>query len=168
MLKSKMALRRFCVKRNIRFKLLPPAIYEFPVLEQGTGRNYADEHRGVRWVVPGIVRRRHTWQERHQLCTHRRKKSPVQRVLTKLLEPFRKSDRDEVVRCLREQGGLNRCAVAFYAQADIGADGVWDNWRLEGPSFVWHFRGKPHVHVWVHVANSPAVRLNSANHAMLE
>ena len=72
------------------------------------------------------------------------------------------------MRCLNEQGGLNRCAVAFYEQADIGADGVWDNWRLEGPSFVWHFRGKPHVHVWVHVANSPAVRLNSANDSMLE
>ena len=92
----------------------------------------------------------------------------VQRVLTKLLEPFRQSDRDEVVRCLHAQGGLARCSVAFYEQADIGADGVWDNWRLEGPSFVWHFRGKPHVHVWVHVASSPTVALNSVNDSMME
>ena len=40
------------------------------------------------------------------------------------------------------------------AAEDIGDDRVWDNWRLEGPSFVWHFRGSPHVHVWVNVADS--------------
>jgi len=38
---------------------------------------------------------------------------------------------------------------------------VWDNWRLEGPSFVWWFRGSPHVHVWVNVADSPDVELNA-------
>ena len=33
-------------------------------------------------------------------------------------------------------------------EGDIGNDGEWDNWRLEGPAFVWYFRGSPHVHVW--------------------
>jgi hypothetical protein len=51
--------------------------------------------------------------------------------------------------------------LAFYADSTLGSDGEWDNWRLEGPSFVWYFRGKPHVHVWVHVADSPKVELNS-------
>jgi hypothetical protein len=39
--------------------------------------------------------------------------------------------------------------------------GVWDNWRLEGPAFVWHFRGSPHVHVWVNIAGSPSVPTNA-------
>ena len=43
----------------------------------------------------------------------------------------------------------------------IGKDKVWDNWRLEGPAFVWHFRGAPHVHCWVNVADNPEVELNA-------
>jgi hypothetical protein len=88
-------------------------------------------------------------------------KEHLQQVLKLLIEPFRQSDQDEVVRCLKVQGGLDACHLAFYKEGDLGNDGVWDNWRLEGPSFVWYFRGKPHVHVWVHVADSPSVKLNS-------
>jgi hypothetical protein len=32
---------------------------------------------------------------------------------------------------------------------------------LEGPSFVWYFRGSPHVHVWVNVADNSAIKLNA-------
>ena len=53
--------------------------------------------------------------------------------------------------------------ITFYKKDDLGADGIWDNWRLEGPSFVWHYRGAPHVHVWVNVADSAKVELNSNN-----
>jgi hypothetical protein len=88
-------------------------------------------------------------------------KQELQRILKSLLEPFRKSDRDEAVRCLDAQGGLDRCALAFYKEGDLGEDGVYDNWRLEGPSFVWYFRGRPHVHVWVNVADEPSPKLNS-------
>lgn len=88
-------------------------------------------------------------------------KSEVQNVLKKLLEPYRQSDRDEVGECLKAQGGLEKCHLAFYTDADIGKDGVWDNWRLEGPAFVWHFRGSPHVHVWVNVADDPSVKINT-------
>jgi hypothetical protein len=88
-------------------------------------------------------------------------KERVQEVLQKLVEPYRQSDRDEVVAALKKQGGLDACHLAFYEQNDIGRDKVWDNWRLEGPSFVWHFRGSPHVHVWVNVADSPDVKLNA-------
>jgi hypothetical protein len=86
----------------------------------------------------------------------------VRDVLGLLLEPYRLSDRDEALRCLDAQGGLDRCSLAFYQSEDIGDDQVWDIWRLEGPSFVWHFRGSPHVHVWVNVADSPDVPLNAA------
>ena len=85
----------------------------------------------------------------------------VQGVLARLLEPYRQSDQDEVRACLAAQGGLEQCSLSFYADSDIGNDKVWDNWRLEGPSFVWYFRGNPHVHVWVHVADDSSVELNA-------
>jgi hypothetical protein len=87
--------------------------------------------------------------------------SVVQEVLQKLIEPYRQVDRDEVLQCLKAQGGLEKCSLAFYSDGDVGNDKVWDCWRLEGPSFVWYFRGSPHVHVWVNVADDPGVKLNA-------
>jgi hypothetical protein len=81
-------------------------------------------------------------------------------VLKKLIEPYRQSDRDEVVACLDKSGGLDACSLSFFQDEDIGDDKVWDIWRLEGPTFVWHYRGAPHVHVWVNVADDPGVKLN--------
>ncbi len=88
-------------------------------------------------------------------------RAEAQRILATLLDPFRQSDRDEALACLRAQGGLDPCALAFYREGDTGGDGVWDCFRLEGPAFVWYFRGAPHVHVWVNVADDPGVTLNS-------
>ncbi len=88
-------------------------------------------------------------------------KKQMQKVLAALLEPFRAADREEAAACLNAQGGLDTCKLTFYKDDDIGDDGIWDNWRLEGPAFVWYFRGSPHVHVWVHVADDPSVELNS-------
>ena len=90
-------------------------------------------------------------------------KEHLQKVLQMLIEPYRQSDQDEVVAALKAQGGLDKCHLVFYRKDDLGDDGVWDNWRLEGPSFVWHYRGAPHVHVWVHVADDSSVKLNSKN-----
>ena len=88
-------------------------------------------------------------------------RAELERVLGVLLEPYRTVDRDEVRGCLSKQGGLERCRLAFYREGDIGDDGVWDNWRLEGPAFVWHFRGAPHVHVWVNIADTPDIPTNA-------
>lgn len=88
-------------------------------------------------------------------------KSLVNDVLKKLVEPYRATDRDEAIACLNKQGGLDRCSLAFYREGDIGNDQVWDCWRLEGPSFVWYYRGAPHVHVWVNVADDPSVKTNA-------
>ena len=55
----------------------------------------------------------------------------------------------------------SECRLAFFKEGDLGDDGVWDIWRLEGPSFVWHFRGTPHVHVWVNVADDPSIPTNA-------
>lgn len=88
-------------------------------------------------------------------------KGHLEGVLASLLAPYRKSDRDEAMKCLNKQGGLDKCHLTFYQSDDIGGDGVWDNWRLEGPAFVWHFRGAPHVHVWVNVADDPRVKITT-------
>jgi len=90
-------------------------------------------------------------------------KAHLQIVLEKLIEPYRQSDRDEVVAALKKQGGLDACHLVFWEKDDFDKDGVWDNWRLEGPSFVWHYRGAPHVHVWVNVSDDASVVTNSKN-----
>lgn len=88
-------------------------------------------------------------------------KSHLQDVLKTLLEPYRVSDRGEAMQCLNDQGGLDKCSLSFYREDDIGEDGVWDIWRIEGPSFVWHYRGAPHVHVWVNIAADASVETNA-------
>jgi hypothetical protein len=82
-------------------------------------------------------------------------------ILDTLVEPFRSEDQDKVRACLKARGGLDACRVVFYKSGDIGNDRVWDNWRLEGPAFVWHFRGSPHVHVWVHISEDTNDELNA-------
>ena len=88
-------------------------------------------------------------------------KAHMEGVLKLLVEPYRETDRKEVAKCLKAQGGLEKCHLSFYESGDIGKDSVWDNWRLEGPSFVWHFRGSPHVHVWVNVASNPSFKIST-------
>ncbi len=88
-------------------------------------------------------------------------KEYVRGVLNALLEPYRLTDRQETTNCLEAQGGLEKCSLTFFKEGDLGDDGIWDVWRLEGPSFVWHFRGSPHVHVWVNVADDPSVATNA-------
>jgi hypothetical protein len=85
-------------------------------------------------------------------------KELVDRVMADLLSPYRKNDVDEVLDVLKANGGLDKIHLAYYQldqdgkNGDIGKDGVWDIWRMEGPGFVWHFRGFPHVHTWVNIA----------------
>src|SRR5438876_105486 len=88
-------------------------------------------------------------------------KAQLQKAVKLVFEPYRNTDRDEVNECLNKQGGLDACSLAFYAQGDIGDDGIWDNWRLEGPAFVFYFRGSPHVHMWVNIGSDPAIKLNA-------
>jgi len=111
----------------------------------------AVHHQGAQGKFPGIpVAELSKDQKEH-----------VQGVLKTLIEPYRTSDQDEIVKCLKAQGGLDECRISFYESDDVGEDGVWDTWRLEGPAFVWHFRGNPHVHVWVNVADDPSVKIST-------
>lgn len=74
----------------------------------------------------------------------------VRKVMADLLAPFRKTDADEALK-LVEAGGFDQLHLAFFKNDDIGNDGVWDIWQIEGPSMLWYFRGSPHVHTWVNI-----------------
>jgi hypothetical protein len=80
-------------------------------------------------------------------------KKLVAKVMKELLAPYREDDVKEAVGCLTAGGGIDKVHMAFYRQGDIGDDEVWDIWRIEGPSFVWHFRGSPHVHAYINIGN---------------
>ncbi|MBI1842750.1 MAG: DUF3500 domain-containing protein [Verrucomicrobia bacterium] len=74
----------------------------------------------------------------------------VHSVMKDLLAPFRKPDADEAMKLVKSQG-LENLSLAYFKQQDVGGDGVWDVWQIEGPSMLWYFRGDPHVHCWVHI-----------------
>ena len=81
----------------------------------------------------------------------------VKETLQKLLSPYRDQDSSEVMAIIAATGGLEQLRFAFYQQGDLGNDRMWDIWRIEGPSFVCHFRGAPHVHAYLHVAGPSQV-----------
>jgi hypothetical protein len=85
--------------------------------------------------------------------------APEQRAqLSGLLSTLAASFREPTANAIRTQldlaGGASGLHLAFYKEDDLGDDGVWDLWRLEGPNFVWHFRGAPHVHAYVNMGGS--------------
>ena len=67
-----------------------------------------------------------------------------------VLAPFRREDVKESMDLI-EAGGFDTLPFAYCKNLDIGSDGEWDVWQIEGPSVVWSFRGAPHVHTWVHI-----------------
>ena len=77
-------------------------------------------------------------------------KDHVMKVVGDLLAPFRKQDSHEALNYIKA-GGVDNLHLAFYKDENIGKDEVWDVWQLEGPNMVSYFRGKPHVHAWLHI-----------------
>ncbi|NIR50208.1 DUF3500 domain-containing protein [candidate division KSB1 bacterium] len=81
-------------------------------------------------------------------------KALVEYVLRALLEPYRESDVEEAMTAIKANGGLDKLHISFYKDGDLpDKDGIWDRWKLEGPAFVWYFRGSPHVHTWINIAH---------------
>ena len=78
----------------------------------------------------------------------------VKDCLKTLLSPYRKEDGDEAMKLIDASGGINQLRFAFYQQEDLGNDKIWDIWRIEGPSTVIHFRGAPHVHAYINIAQT--------------
>jgi len=95
-----------------------------------------------------------------------KQKAQLNRVLQSLAAPFRANDRARISACLARQGGPEALHVAFARANRISAPD-WDNWRLQGPSFVWHWRGWPHVHVWVNIGDDPTEPANARTGAFI-
>jgi hypothetical protein len=79
-------------------------------------------------------------------------KELVESVIKVILAPYREADVQEALDLLKQGGGLDKLHIAFYQDQDVGDDQEWDVWRLEGPTWVWHFRGAPHVHAYINIA----------------
>ena len=75
-------------------------------------------------------------------------------VLRDVLAPYRQEDVDEAMALVEAGGGIDSLSMSFYQQGDLDEDGVWDVWRIEGPSLVTHFRGAPHVHAYINIAKA--------------
>lgn len=80
-------------------------------------------------------------------------KELAQKVMSDLLAPFRETDRVESMKLI-DKNGFDKLHLSYFKNMDIGNDGVWDVWQVEGPSMVWYFRGSPHVHTWVNIRES--------------
>jgi len=80
-------------------------------------------------------------------------KGLASQVLEDLLAPFREEDRKESMKLITKNG-LDNLHFTYYKDENIGNDEVWDVWQVEGLTMVWYFRGKPHVHAWVHIRES--------------
>ena len=80
-------------------------------------------------------------------------KELAEKVLEDLLAPFREADRKESMKLI-DKNGFDKLHFSYYKNENIGDDEVWDVWQVEGPAMVWYFRGKPHVHTWVHIRES--------------
>ena len=78
----------------------------------------------------------------------------VDESLQVLLAPYRQEDIDEVMQLVKANGGVDALHMAFYEQGDLNRDRVWDVWHVEGPGFVWHFRGAPHVHAYINIGGA--------------
>ena len=78
----------------------------------------------------------------------------VSETLKVLMAPYREEDIAEVKEIVKNSGGLKELHMAFYQQGDLNTDKVWDIWRIEGPEFVWHFRGAPHVHAYINIGSA--------------
>jgi len=51
---------------------------------------------------------------------------------------------------LVESQDFENLHLAYIKRQDLGGDGVWEAWQIEGPRILWYFRAEPHVHCWVH------------------
>ena len=83
-------------------------------------------------------------------------KELVSNVIRVLLAPYRNEDAEEAMAIMEQGGGLDSLHMAFYKEEDLNNDQEWDIWRIEGPTFVSHFRGAPHVHAYLNIGTRKA------------
>ena len=74
-------------------------------------------------------------------------------IMRRMLVCFRPDDVTATMRTIEAKKVVDRLFVSCYGgEHDIGKDGVWDTWQIEGPDMVWYFRGEPHIHAYFHLA----------------
>ncbi len=91
-------------------------------------------------------------------------KDLVAKVMRTILSPFRPEDGDEVMRAIKDSGGMEKIHLAFYAEPPKKGETPekrkkgeeWNFWRLEGPGFVWNYRVLDHVHTYVNISSKLA------------
>lgn len=72
--------------------------------------------------------------------------------MRRMLVMFREDDVNATIAAIEKKKMVDQLHVSFYGgRFDIGSDGVWDTWQIEGPEMVWYFRGQPHIHSYFHV-----------------
>ena len=81
-------------------------------------------------------------------------KEHVRKVLADVLAPFREKDATEAMKLI-EPDQFGHLHLAFYKAIDLGNDGIWDVWQIEGPAALIFFRGEPHVHAYIHIRKHP-------------
>jgi hypothetical protein len=77
----------------------------------------------------------------------------VETVMKDVLSPYRKADAEEVMKIIKDQGGMEKVHLAFYQDDEPDPKQPWHFWRLEGPGFVWNYRVLPHVHTYVNISS---------------
>ena len=83
-------------------------------------------------------------------------KALIEKVMRDVLMPYRKEDVDEVMKIIKETGGMDKIQLAFYPDNSMRDTQPWHFWRLEGPGFVWNYRVLPHVHTYVNISSKLA------------
>jgi hypothetical protein len=83
----------------------------------------------------------------------RDQKTLIEKVMRDVLSPYRKEDVDEVMKVIKETGGMDKIQLAFYPDGSMKDTQPWHFWRLEGPGFVWNYRVLPHVHTFVNITS---------------
>ncbi|HIG28938.1 MAG TPA: DUF3500 domain-containing protein [Verrucomicrobiales bacterium] len=83
----------------------------------------------------------------------RDQKRHLRKVVEDVLMPFRQEDVSEAMNMIKK-GGIDNLHLAFFKDQDLGNDGVWDVWQIEGPNMVMFFRGEPHVHAYLHIRDT--------------
>jgi len=74
--------------------------------------------------------------------------------MRRMLACFRPDDVEATMKAVEERKLMDQLHVSCYGDRyDIGNDGVWDTWQIEGPEMVWYFRGVPHIHAYFHLTS---------------
>jgi hypothetical protein len=125
---------------NAVFAALDPAQRKAALLQNPPGESKVPLQ-GKKGTFPGIAGSELSKDQKELLET----------AIKTVLGPYRSKDIAEALSILKAGGGIDKLHIAFYQKGDLQSDKVWDIWRLEGPTFVSHFRGAPHVHAYINI-----------------